>query len=202
MAAVVVNNAPRDRDLLDLERLSTRYTFQDLMDMEAGTRYDQRIEHRNLVMKTRIKEPFELPDNSKKSMLTQVDSHFGREQRMKTALQDLGLSETFIVYSIDVPYAAAVVADPANNVVAAAEVEETYHTDHHWFELDQQYTQNQVRAACRIFNRHPERRYTTANMLGIQVVLNNCKKELRSKIETQIEAVKNDQPMEIGGLLA
>ena len=39
-------------------------------------------------------------------------------------------------------------------------------------------------------------------MLGIQVALNNCKKELRSKIETQIKAGKNNQPMEIGGLLA
>jgi hypothetical protein len=74
--------------------------------------------------------------------------------------------------------------------------------DHHWFELDQNFTLDEVRLACRCFNCHVDPRYPIANMLGIQLVLNNCKKELRTKIETQIEAVRADEPQEIGGLLA
>ena len=71
---------PRDQNILTLEELGTRCAFDAIRDMQLPARYEQRIKHRNLVMKYRIKEAFELPDNNKKSMLTQVDSHFGRER--------------------------------------------------------------------------------------------------------------------------
>ena len=190
---------PVDRTVQQLNNLGARYSPQTVRDIQADA--ERRLEHHSQCRKERLKEQFEIPEASKKVMIFQISDHFEREQNCKNVIIDMGLQQGTLIHAVDTPYVAPVAGDPANGVAAVAEVQETY-TTHDWFDLDHEFTQDEVEAHCRIMNRHPDEEYPVSNHLSMVIVLNNCKRELRAKIEAQLAVARARDEQCVGGALA
>ena len=193
---------PQRRTVAQLQTTGARYTSASVALIQDAAHAEQRIEHNNLCRKERIKEAIELPGNGSKNMIFQDDGYFTKEKQLQAVLSDLGLDLSCTIHAIDVEYVAAVAADPGPPAVAAVpEVQETY-TTRDWFNVAVNFTQTHIENHCRILNRHPDIEYPVSNSLSLVVILNNCKKELRTKIEAQLENVRTRDPECTGGALA
>lgn len=193
----------------DLFQYGARYTAERVRAIQVNDQSEHRLEHHAVCRKEHIAHKLELPSASKNDMIMQVDNHFQREKDLQKSLTDLRLSVSHTIMAIDQEYVDAVVAvaadpnavPPVAAVAAQAAVLKTY-TTQNWFELTNDFTQTQIEDHCQILNRHPEAEKPVAYSLCQMIVLNNCKTQLRTKVETQLAMVAARDSQRTGGALA
>jgi len=201
---------PVDRSEAELKGFAAKYTLDDLETFEIAMNQDKRTEHRDFCDKARLpnKQCFATANyTAPGSNIETVESHQGSEKLMEGLLINHGVGKAFLVYDYDQPYAPAVDAveadpdadPPVIGVEARDEINESYTTRAFFGETERPITFEDVKRTSTILSCHAEPKYAIANTIGTNMVLNQCKPDLRKKIETELGNLK---PQERGGIVA
>ena len=175
--------APEDRTQGALLTLGARYTPEVVGAIQVAAETERKLEHHAFCRKETLKEKLELPGSDKKHMIFQVDNHFQREKNLRKSLVDLGLGLTCDIHSITTPYVPAVIADPnANPPVAGVPEQDEIYATRDWFDINQTFTQAEIKAHCCVLNHHPELQCPASNSLSLIMILNNCKPNLALRL--------------------
>jgi len=204
--------APVDRTEAELKSFAAKYTIDDLETFQAPGNQDKRTEHRDFCAKAKLpgKQCFALANyTAPGSNIETAESHQGNEKLMQGLVIDHGLGPAFDVWTEATAYVAPVAAvaavaaaagQPAVAAVqAVAEAAATY-TRRAFFGAEEPVTFDDVKRTSRILSCHHQEKFAIANSLGTTMVLNQCKPDLRKKIENELENACTAQ--ERGGIVA
>jgi hypothetical protein len=89
-------------------------------------------------------------------------------------------------------------ADATTNTPEQPETAPVYKT-RDMFQLDEKFTEDQIKESCKICNTHWDDRFNSINALALELILNNCRPDMFRKITVQLEGVSEEQR---GGALA
>ena len=167
------------RTLDDLADLGARYSQDALTAM--ATDPERKAEYTKEVNKIKMDVKFDVPKLSSTDALLEVTSHFSLENEIKKHLRDFSM------------LAVCQIRDPPDGTTVpgatAADPPVTTYTTRDIFDTTTAFTQQQVELSCASYNEDPNEGYVLANIVGITLMINNCKPELKTAILARLEGI-------------